>query len=187
MKPLRPHQQAALDLLRRSIGTGDVRLDGETWSQYRGSRYWVSDQARVYSTIRAGRLLKQTLTPQGYPYVSLMIGDVPVKTTVHRMVAELFVPGAGMTVNHKDGDKTNNLPRNLEWCSFSENNAHARDHGLVRNFGSDHYAAKLNEATVKAVREMVASGFLHREAAVAFGITRKHVTKIVSGGAWRRA
>lgn len=33
-------------------------------------------------------------------------------------------------INHKDGNKLNNHYSNLEWCSYYQNNKHARDNNL---------------------------------------------------------
>lgn len=49
---------------------------------------------------------------------------------IHRLVAETFVEGEGQCVNHIDGNKHNNYYKNLEWCSFQENNIHAIKNGL---------------------------------------------------------
>ena len=52
----------------------------------------------------------------------------------HRLLARLFLPvpenSKGLTVNHKDGNKSNNALSNLEWCTYGENNQHAWDFGL---------------------------------------------------------
>lgn len=192
MKTLYPHQAAAIDRLRQSLAGGFKRpmleIAGEVWRQVVAApRYWVSEQGEIISTIRAGRVLRQSINPQGYPYVTLMTGGGPKKFTVHRIVAEAFVSGSGETVNHRDGDKKNNCASNLEWCSYAENNDHARDTGLTGNFGSKHYAAKLIETDIIEIRRLVRAGSLHREVAAQFGVNRQQVTKIVNGQAWRRA
>ena len=50
----------------------------------------------------------------------------------HRLVAQAFVSGdKELHINHKDGNKLNNLPSNLEWVTVAENNKHARESGLI--------------------------------------------------------
>ena len=70
-----------------------------------------------------------------------MLTDVPfhycpgcTHGVAHRLVAESFVekPASSkrLCVNHIDGNKLNNMPENLEWVTWSENNIHAYKHGL---------------------------------------------------------
>ena len=51
---------------------------------------------------------------------------------IHRLVAEAFIenPNKLPCINHIDGNKQNNHIDNLEWCSYSHNNRHAREMGL---------------------------------------------------------
>lgn len=55
----------------------------------------------------------------------------------HRILALVFLPFTGiynkLTVNHKDGVKSNNNLDNLEWVTYAENNKHAWDNGLKLN------------------------------------------------------
>lgn len=49
---------------------------------------------------------------------------------VHRLVADAFLAKKDPThtvVNHKDGDKHNDRVDNLEWCTYAENVAHAKN------------------------------------------------------------
>ncbi len=54
--------------------------------------------------------------------------------TVHRLIAMTFNECPGhfddFVINHKDGDKLNNYPENLEWVTHSDNAFHAYREGL---------------------------------------------------------
>lgn len=51
---------------------------------------------------------------------------------IHRLMAKTFLPGPEKAhVNHKDGNKQNNLIDNLEWATPAENTRHAIDTGLI--------------------------------------------------------
>lgn len=56
--------------------------------------------------------------PRGYRQVELVKNGKRKMLTVHRLVAQAFIPNPdGLTsINHKDEDKTNNRVENLEWC-----------------------------------------------------------------------
>ena len=80
----------------------------------------VSDS---YATRRKGRILKPAMATNGYLFVVLCKDGKHTQTTVHRLVAEAFVPNPDNLpeINHKDENKTNNLPSNLEWCDRKYN------------------------------------------------------------------
>lgn len=185
-------QQSAPRQLSLSQGTAietASNLLAKGWRKVEGfERYLVSDAGQIFSTIRAGRFLRQTELNTGYLYVSMMANgsSKPVKVLVHRIVAGSFCAGCGEVVNHKDGNKKNNSAANLEWCSYAQNNDHARDTGLAHNFGSRHYAAKLSADDVLAIRARAATGELHKDIAADFGLIRQTVQQIASGKRWRR-
>ena len=66
----------------------------------------------------------------GRLYVCITDGQQRKNLMVARIVAHAFVPGYDTehcTVNHEDGDVTNNKASNLTWMSQAQNNKHARD------------------------------------------------------------
>jgi len=115
--------------------------------------YEVSDGGEVRSVDRTvfdrngkerhlpGRPMKLTKSKgrnnDGYYVVNLRNGKSKV-ASVHLLVAREFVPNpfALPTVNHIDGDKSNNSALNLEWASYRDNNIHALKHGLRSPRGS---------------------------------------------------
>ena len=76
------------------------------------------------------RIRKKILKPRinnGYQYVNFKINGKNVNFSVHRIVANAFIPNPnGYTeVNHKDYNRSNNCVDNLEWVSSSQNKYHA--------------------------------------------------------------
>lgn len=75
---------------------------------------------------RSGKPKK--LAPQrnvhGYAIIKLMKGGKGITYRVHRLVAMAFVPNPEKLpcINHKDENKLNNNPNNLEWCDNRYNN-----------------------------------------------------------------
>lgn len=93
--------------------------------------YKIYSNGDIYSHF-IGRNLKPDVTREGYQQVTLSLYGVAKRFKVHRLVAMEFIPNPEnkKTVNHIDGDKSNNDVSNLEWATQLENNAHARENGL---------------------------------------------------------
>lgn len=72
---------------------------------------------------RRGRLLPDKENKDGYRIVRLSKDGIRKQFNVHSLVAKAFVSGYfdGAEVNHKDCNRTNNVPENLEWVTHSDN------------------------------------------------------------------
>lgn len=104
--------------------------------------YAVSENGEVFRTSysdkgnRGKYELPHKLTPKldkyGYYTVKLSVKRKIFYRTIHRLVAETFIPNPLNLpqVNHIDGNKTNNHIDNLEWVTPKENTHHAFSTGL---------------------------------------------------------
>jgi hypothetical protein len=154
------------DVKLHSLQAGLEKLQAEKeflrdWRSVVGyeGRYEVSLSGEVLSLL-TGRILKPGTQSRGYQTVLLYDGSSPKRPqskTVHSLVAEAFLGPRPdkMTINHLDGDKSNNRLDNLEYCSMRDNARHAVGHGLMAPPGS--HTAKLDEHQVQLIRDIYAA------------------------------
>lgn len=78
--------------------------------------------------------LKVCVGSHGYYTANFQVNKIHVAVNIHRLIAEAFIPNpeGKLTVNHKDGVKTNIAISNLEWATHSENTNHAFKTGLQK-------------------------------------------------------
>lgn len=151
----------------------------EIWKDIKGfeGAYQVSNLGRVRSLDRKnsrgqkirGKVLQEQNNTKGYLYISLYKGsrDKRENRYIHRLVAEAFIPPFnGETVNHKDGDKNNNVISNLEWATQSENIKHAYENNLIKR--ALRVRAEYPNGKVKEFNNMV-------EASLYFGFSRNWI------------
>ena len=118
----------------------EIWLDSKTLA----GKYMVSSHGRVKRipypftnsigrTMTWGERIFDRAKTNDYPRIILRVNGKPKAYLIHRLVAEVFIPNpAGLPcVNHKDGDKSNPHPENLEWCTHKQNMRHAMDTGLM--------------------------------------------------------
>ena len=119
----------------------------EIWKDIKGydGFYQVSNKGNVKSLERIdglGRTIKEKMLKpiicSNYYYVNLKKKNVQERFSIHKLVAELFIPDKNnfksmpdedrnkinlidLEVNHLDNDKKNNNVNNLEWCTRKYN------------------------------------------------------------------
>lgn len=94
-------------------------------------RYYINENGEVKNNA-TGKILARPVFNTGYPVVSFNVNGKVIKRTLHRLVAEAFIPNPNNfpIVLHKDNNKCNFSISNLEWNTYSENNAQAIRDGL---------------------------------------------------------
>ena len=142
-------------------------LPGEEWRLCLQSlRYSVSNKGRFKRNMcvlayanGSERLLPERLIAintdkRGYQYVKIFDFTNKVKRIAfHRIVCLAFngEPPEGMTdVNHKDENKSNNVPENLEWSSRKSNLNYGNHNSNVSN---THKNIKMSDACREAARQ----------------------------------
>ncbi|WP_086350160.1 HNH endonuclease [Candidatus Enterococcus clewellii] len=146
--------------------------------------YQISSKGRVKSLLTAkATILKTRVNQWGYEVVNLKIDRETKTKQVHRLVAEAFlgIDLAKSQVNHKDGDKLNNLLDNLEWVTPKENIEHANRMKLRDARGHK----KLSDREKDAILYLTTlSEITYLTIATAFSVNKRTVSKIASE--WRK-
>jgi len=123
----------------------------------------------------------------GYHYVTLCANKIQRMFSVHGLICCAFnghPPTPKHEPNHKDGNKLNNTPTNLEWMTRAQNQRHAADIGLKPRGQESHLCTKLDESKVRQIKALKG---IHPQTEIAsqFGISQTYVGKIHRGLKWR--
>ena len=72
---------------------------------------------------KKGRILRPSYTRDGYPQLSLIVDTKRKTHKVHRLIAITFIPNPDNLpeVDHINGIKYDNQPKNLRWCTKQKN------------------------------------------------------------------
>lgn len=106
--------------------------------------YEASDEGNIRNIKTLKILLGKINKKTGYIQYCLYINGKKTSLLGHRLILSTFQPidnEQKMSVNHKDGNKTNNNLSNLEWMTTQENNSHAWKTGL----NSPHITRKVKQ------------------------------------------
>lgn len=90
--------------------------------EYKG--FYVDDELHIFN--ENGHSITPFIGTDGYMHIRRRTKDGIIYMRVHTLFATLFVPNPEnyKYVNHKDSNKVNNDPSNLEWCTNSYNVYH---------------------------------------------------------------
>lgn len=145
--------------------------------------YLVLSSGGIFST-KTNRILKPFISNSGYEVVSICDNNATKKYSVHRLVAEAYIENIDNKewVNHKDGNKLNNSSNNLEWVTAAENNQHSYKTGLnIPKRGEDHFAAKLSNAQVLEIKELLKQGWFYTPIAKKYNVSTTIIGMIKRG------
>lgn len=160
-----------------------MEIEWRDCSEFPG--YQVSNTGLVKSLKRGhvGRIRYQATDYHGYKRIVMAGIDIKRKNvSVHRLVAREFVdnPHNNQVVNHIDGNKSNNLYSNLEWCTPGQNQSHAYRIGLRGPMPK--HRAKINQDIVNYIRS---SGKGTTELMSEIGLCRSTINRIKKFVTWR--
>lgn len=146
---------------------GDVRTR-DRWVPYRG-------KGKLFIK---GRILKQQRRNNGYLQVEFSVNGKTINRSVHRLVAQTFIPNPDNfpDINHKDCNRTNNNIDNLEWCTASYNQKYREKFGVSNTEALGHPVFAINLTTLEVSR------FLSQnKASIALGASQGNINEVIKG------
>lgn len=129
----------------------------------------------------------ESLAPNGYLNVGVRFHPTSYSTGAHRLVYLHFfgeIPD-DKTINHKDGNKANNHPDNLEAITPVEQMKHARAKLGFDQDGERNDMAKLTREQVVEIRKKRAAGMSYPKIAAEYGVSTGEVADIAKGTHWK--
>lgn len=112
-----------LENCKVAVAKKDYKVDLSKFKVTKYQDYLASADGKIYS-MKSNLILSPRIDKDGYEEVSIMIDAKQTSKTVHRIIADTWIPNPENLpfVNHKNGNRSDNRVINLEWTSVSENN-----------------------------------------------------------------
>jgi hypothetical protein len=171
----------------KSFTDYEVSNFGRVRTKSRKVRYVHSVTKNEHFRLTECRFLKVHHNKRtGYKFCQLYRDKKMYNLTIHSLVAGTFLNRESTldVVNHKDGNKHNNVIENLEWCSNEYNHKHATQTGLKAK-GINVSSSKLNDNCVYAIRYFLKKGVSKTELSKAFNISRATIILISQNKIWK--
>ncbi|MCG2614872.1 HNH endonuclease [Terrimonas sp. NA20] len=111
-----------------------------------GGMYLISSYGYLYSLKSGERKRIKDFDNHGYRRAEISFNAGKRKVLLHVLTAAAFKrnPKKKKVVNHKDGDKSNNYYKNLQWATHSENSLHV--YRVLGRVISDSHRAAVSKA-----------------------------------------
>ena len=169
----------------------------EEWRACKGFEgfYEVSNEGRVRSlaVYNAQRkkvykrkmpvLKKIETTKDGYKRVLLCHYGVHHHCSVHRLVAQAFIPNPDNLpcINHKDEQPSNNKVSNLEWCTHKYNSNYGTLPQRISKRMSENHPTAMRVCQYDMDGNFIRSFKSQREAARSLGIRGENISRNIKG------
>lgn len=162
----------------------------EIWKDIEGYEglYQVSNLGRIKSFHKKNEIVMK-LNYARYTQIDLMKDGERKCKRVCRLVGIHFIsnPENKPQINHKDGNKHNNVYTNLEWATGSENCVHAFENNLRARYpGEKHGMAKATDKIILEIRKKYDSGkYTKSMLAKEYGFFHSHICQIINRKIWK--
>ena len=185
------------EVLLSILKEGELEIDtqGRVWRLKKRHGRGVMNGGGYAKGVRASlcpRVRAEFRQRQGYLMVTTTIQGKRATTGAHRLVWVYFndVIPAGITINHKNGQKDDNRPSNLELATYQQQNRHTiyvlgKNQRVLNQDGIQNHAAKLTEASVRQMRQERLAGWNLNALAEKYRIAFQTVSEICRRQAWR--
>lgn len=173
-------ERVILALMASEHRVFSIDSEGCIW---RHKVYTRSGNRRPVSERRA-----DLVKPDGYRSVRVAFNGREYQALAHRLV---WISRHGdipdnLEVNHKDGQRGDNRPANLELVTKSQNLQHAYDVlGRTRAAGERNGRSKLTAEQAREIRQRIRGGSARRALAREFKVSPVVIRKIERGVYWR--
>jgi hypothetical protein len=166
----------------------------EIWKDVKGYEglYKVSSLGRVKAINRnennlkdplkknKGLIKKPQLNKFGYYRMQLCKNGIRKNFFIHRLVADAFIsnPKNKPNINHINCIRTDNIYKNLEWVTPSENQIHAYKYGQKSNSGENHGMSVLKNDDIINIRTGKLSKLSNKKISLILNVNPSTILKI---------